>query len=55
MELQYYREMQKSLEEMESGTNLAQKRIYLFGHCNATEELADLLMEKGYGVTAIVL
>lgn len=54
MELQYYREMQKSLEEMESGTNLAQKRIYLFGHCNATEELADLLMEKGYGVTAIL-
>lgn len=30
------------------------KKIYLFGHCNATEELADLLLKQNYSVTAIL-
>lgn len=33
---------------------IVQKRIYLFGHCNATEKLVDELFEKGYEVAAIL-
>ncbi len=33
---------------------LSGKRLLLFGHCNASEELADLLMSKGYMVDAIL-
>lgn len=30
------------------------KAIYLFGHCSATEALADLIMERGFSVRAIL-
>lgn len=33
---------------------LQNKSIYLFGHCNATEQLADKLLEKGYEIAAIL-
>ena len=33
---------------------LYNKEIYLFGHCNATEQLADKLLEKGYEIAAIL-
>lgn len=33
---------------------LQNKNIYLFGHCNATEQLADELLEKGYEIAAIL-
>ena len=54
MEAQYYREMAENCEEMIQRGLLEHKRIFLFGHCNATEELADFLKEKGYTVRAIL-
>lgn len=54
MEAQYYREMQENCGKLERSGILGHRRIFLFGHCNATEELAGLLMEKGYAVTAIL-
>lgn len=54
MEAQYYREMIENCEELIRIGVLPHKKIFLFGHCNATEELADLLERKGYTVTAIL-
>lgn len=54
MEAQYYREMADSCDEMERRGILASKKIYIFGHCNASEELADLLVKKGYEIAAIL-
>lgn len=33
---------------------LRNKKIYLFGHCNSTEQLTDELLEKGYEIVAIL-
>lgn len=33
---------------------LRNKRIYVFGHCSATEQLIDTLLDKGYKVVAIL-
>lgn len=54
MEAQYYREMVENCRKMEENIPLKQKKIFLFGHCNATEELADLLIERGYIPEAIL-
>lgn len=54
MEAHYYKEMTENCKEMERCGILENKRIFLFGHCNATEELAELLSKKGYSVTAIL-
>ena len=54
LEAQHYRAMKENLEEIERAGMLEHRRIYLFGHCNATEELADLLLDRGYAVTAIL-
>lgn len=54
MDRLHYEEMVSNLDRLiESGT-LQNRAIYLFGHCNATEELADLLLERGFGVAAIL-
>lgn len=54
MDKEHYDEMVSSLKILEQSGELAGKRIYLFGHCNATEELADLLMERQYQPIAIL-
>lgn len=54
MEAQYYREMSENCEEMIQSGVLEQKKIFLFGHCNATEELADFLEERGYAAAGIL-
>lgn len=54
MEQHYYEEMVQNCKEIEQSGALRNKRIFLFGHCNATEELVDLLMEKGYSIAAIL-
>lgn len=54
MEVQYYNEMIQKCEELERCGLLEHKRIFLFGHCSATEQLAGLLMKKGYIVEAIL-
>ena len=41
----YYAKMIESFKELENTEAIQGKQIYLFGHCNATEELADLLLE----------
>lgn len=49
----HYQEMIRNLEGLPCDL-LAQKIIYLFGHCNASEELVDILIEKGYEVKAVL-
>lgn len=54
MDKQRYNEMLQALNVLELGCTLKNKKIYLFGHCNATEELADLLLSKNYNIVAIL-
>lgn len=49
-----YEEMMHNLEELEQAGELENKTIYLFGHCNETEELVNLLFAKGYHPAAIL-
>ena len=54
MEKKLYEEMITSLNEVGKTIKLTDKRIFLFGHCNATLELIDLLQSKSLKVTAIL-
>lgn len=54
MDRRHYEEMKTSFRKIEEQVGLKEKRIYLFGHCNATEKLADLILENGYRVEAIL-
>lgn len=54
MEQLHYQEMVKNLDELIQNKAIQNKRVYLFGHCNATEELATLLQSRGFSVTAIL-
>ena len=54
MDKPHYEEMVKNLDKLIEDNVIQGKKIYLFGHCNATEELADLLLEKGLTVAAIL-
>lgn len=54
MDRLHYEEMVGNLNGLLEKDVIQDKKIYLFGHCNATEELADLLLERGFAVTAIL-
>lgn len=54
MDRPHYEEMVGNLNVLLEKNVIQNKKIYLFGHCNATEELADLLLERGFAVTAIL-
>lgn len=54
MDKLHYKEMMHHLNELLMSGGIENKNIYLFGHCNATEELADALLERGYVPTAIL-
>ena len=54
MDRLHYEEMVESLDELTQEHAIEGKEIYLFGHCNATEELADLLLSKGFPIKAIL-
>mgnify|MGYP002509628593 CR=1 FL=1 len=54
MDALHYQEMAENLEALVEEGAIQDKGIYLFGHCNATEELADLLLSEGFAVTAIL-
>ena len=54
MDKAHYEEMCANLEHMLQTGALADQKVYLFGHCNATETLADVLMENGIAVCAIL-
>lgn len=49
-----YQEMVSNLENLIQEKVILNRQIYLFGHCNATEELADLLIDRGYLVKGIL-
>ena len=52
MEQARYTEMKRNVEHHFRG--FSQRKLYLFGHCEATLALADLLMGKGASVRAIL-
>ena len=54
MEKKLYDEMGENVNKIEKEINLASKSIFLFGHCNSSEELANLLISKNYSVKAIL-
>lgn len=54
MDKSHYEEMVSALDSLEQGNDIQNKKVYLFGHCNATEELVDLLLVRGYRPIAIL-
>ena len=54
MDKAHYEEMVKAIDGLTAHYLLQDRKIYVFGHCNATEELADLLMKKNFTVKAIL-
>lgn len=54
MEKKLYDEMVENINKIDEEMDLTSKKIFLFGHCNATLELVDLLDSKGIKVTAIL-
>ena len=54
MEKSRYKEMEDNLSSIMDEFKLTDRKIFLFGHCNATLEAIDLLLEKGFQVEAIL-
>lgn len=54
MDLLHYKEMKENLERLLRARRLQGQSVYLFGHCDASEELVDLLARNGYPVKAIL-
>ena len=54
MEKRLYDEMLENVIKVDAEMNLSEKKIFLFGHCNATLELIDLLESKGLKTTGIL-
>ena len=50
MDSEQYREMRENFQAAAEACSLRDRKIYLFGHCGATEELADLILNQGYGI-----
>lgn len=49
-----YLEIEANLYNLIKRDNLNNKKIYIFGHCNATEALTDLFLASGYKVNGIL-
>ena len=54
MEKKLYDEMVENVNRINAEKALYEKKIFLFGHCNATLELIDLLESKGLKTTGIL-
>lgn len=54
MDRVFYEEMVVNLDNLIRKKVIEGKRIFLFGHCHATEKLADLLLDKGFSISAIL-
>ncbi len=54
MEISQYESMASNLDALAAAGGLEKKSIYLFGHCNATEKLAELLLQRGLPVRAVL-
>lgn len=50
----HYDQMVSELNNLIHKKVICNKKIYLFGHCNATEKLADLLFDEGYSIKGIL-
>lgn len=50
----HYEEMKKNFEILLQDRTIREQDIYLFGHCNATEILADMFAESGCEVKGIL-
>ncbi len=54
MDQLHYKEMVENLDRLRGEYELRGKQIVLFGHCNATETLADWFLDHGLPVAAIL-
>lgn len=54
MDSLHYTEMREKFFRLKSAGIFEGKAVFLFGHCNATEELAGLFLAEGYRVEAIL-
>lgn len=54
MDKPHYEEMLTNVNSLVQSGQFQGKEIYLFGHSNATETLADLLLDRGYTVSGIL-
>ncbi len=54
MDQHHYNEMFSNLSLLMQDPGISKKRFYIFGHCNATETLADLLLDQGCAVFGIL-
>lgn len=54
MDKAYYKEMKAALCKLSVEDDIKNKKIFIFGHCNATEKLADLFLAGGYKVNGIL-
>ena len=54
MYAQHYREMIENLNAVIKAIPLSEKSIFLFGHCNASEELVDVLLDKRYSISGVL-
>ena len=54
MEQQYKNEMYKTLDSLLSCNAFNGKKVFLFGHCNATEEMANYLLLKSITPNSIL-
>lgn len=55
MEKKLYDEMVENINKIDEEMDLTSKKIFLFGHCNATLELVDFLDSKGIKVVTAIL
>ncbi len=54
MDNKQYEVLKENFHSLDDDKSFCDKKIYLFGHCNATELLADLFIEFGYMPVAIL-
>ncbi|WP_313186528.1 hypothetical protein [Lacrimispora sp.] len=54
MDATYYNEMTECIERMAICSDLQNKYIFLFGHCEASEQMQNYLQKKGFQVKAIL-
>lgn len=54
MEKRFRKEMLSVIDALLSAHTFDNREVFLFGHCNATEELADYLLENGIAIAAIL-
>lgn len=54
MDRLHYEEMATNFNKLIKERLIQDKKVFLFGHCNATEDLVELMLNRGITVTAIL-